>query len=35
MDELDHEFTAQLAGAPQSGWLGQTNDPPDNQLIQT
>lgn len=35
MDELDHEFTTQLAGAPQSGWLGQTNDPADNQLIQT
>jgi hypothetical protein len=35
MDELDREFTTQLAGAPQSGWLGQTIDPPDNQLIQT
>src|SRR5882757_9315636 len=35
MDELDHEFTTQLAGAPQSAWLGQTNDPPGNHLIQT
>jgi 1-acyl-sn-glycerol-3-phosphate acyltransferase len=35
MDELDREFVQQLAGAPQAAWLGETNDPPDNQLIQT
>ncbi|MDB6090213.1 MAG: lysophospholipid acyltransferase [Gammaproteobacteria bacterium] len=35
MDELDREFVQQLAGAPQAAWLVETNDPPDNQLIQT
>jgi 1-acyl-sn-glycerol-3-phosphate acyltransferase len=35
MDELDHEFSEQLAGAPQAAWLGHTSDPPNNHLIQT
>lgn len=35
MEELEREFRAELAGAPQEGWLSQTNDPPDNRLIPT
>lgn len=35
MDELHREFTTQLAGAPQAAWLGETNGPRNNQLIQT
>jgi len=35
MDELEREFTKELAGAPQAAWLGQTSDPPDNHLVQT
>jgi 1-acyl-sn-glycerol-3-phosphate acyltransferase len=35
MEELDREFTRELAGAPQTGWLGETSNPPDHRLIPT
>jgi 1-acyl-sn-glycerol-3-phosphate acyltransferase len=35
MDELEREFAAQLADAPQSGWLGEMNDPQGNHLMHT
>jgi 1-acyl-sn-glycerol-3-phosphate acyltransferase len=35
MEEIEREFTTELAGAPQAAWLGEANDPPDNRLIQT
>ena len=35
MEELEREFTKELAGAPQAAWLGQTSDPPGNRLVQT
>ena len=35
MEELEREFTKELAGAPQAAWLGQTSDPPENRLVQT
>jgi 1-acyl-sn-glycerol-3-phosphate acyltransferase len=36
MEELDREFTRELAGAPQAAWLGETSgDPPDHRLVQT
>jgi 1-acyl-sn-glycerol-3-phosphate acyltransferase len=35
IDELEREYTAELAEAPQNGWLGETSPPPDNSLIQT
>ena len=34
-EELDREFTRELAGAPQNGWLGETGHPPDHRLAQT
>jgi hypothetical protein len=35
LEELEHEYLAELASAPQNSWLGETRAPPDNQLIQT
>jgi 1-acyl-sn-glycerol-3-phosphate acyltransferase len=35
MEELEREFTSELAGALQTGWLGETTDPPDPRLVQT
>jgi hypothetical protein len=35
MEELEREFTRELAGAPQRVWLGETGDHPENRLIQT
>jgi 1-acyl-sn-glycerol-3-phosphate acyltransferase len=35
MKELEDEYLAELAGAPQNHWLGETGAAPDNQLIQT
>jgi 1-acyl-sn-glycerol-3-phosphate acyltransferase len=35
MEELEREFSAQLANAPQCRWLGELNDPPGNQLMHT
>jgi 1-acyl-sn-glycerol-3-phosphate acyltransferase len=35
MEELEREFTKELAGAPQAAWLGETSAPPENRLIQT
>jgi 1-acyl-sn-glycerol-3-phosphate acyltransferase len=35
MEELEQEYLSELAGALQTGWLGETCAPPDNQLIQT
>ncbi|MGH8209549.1 MAG: lysophospholipid acyltransferase family protein [Steroidobacteraceae bacterium] len=35
MVELEREFTTELAGALQAGWLGETRDSPDNQPIPT
>ena len=35
VEELDREFTRELAGAPQETWLGQTSEPPENRLVQT
>ena len=37
MEELEREFTTELAGALQAGWLGETGggDTPDNHLVQT
>jgi 1-acyl-sn-glycerol-3-phosphate acyltransferase len=34
VEELEREFTAELAGAPQALWLGETGDPVENRLIQ-
>jgi 1-acyl-sn-glycerol-3-phosphate acyltransferase len=34
MQELEDEYLAELAGAPQSRWLGETGPAPDNHLIQ-
>ena len=35
MEELEREFRTELAGALQTGWLGETSDPADNRLIPT
>lgn len=35
IQELEREFTRELAGAPQETWLGQTSEPPENRLVQT
>jgi 1-acyl-sn-glycerol-3-phosphate acyltransferase len=35
VEELEREFTKELAGALQCAWLGQTSDPSENRLIQT
>lgn len=35
MEKLELEFTSELAGALQTGWLGETTDPPDHHLVQT
>jgi hypothetical protein len=35
MEELEREFTKELADAPQALWLGETSDPPDNRIVQT
>jgi 1-acyl-sn-glycerol-3-phosphate acyltransferase len=35
MEELEREFTTELAQALQTGWLGETTDPPDHRLVQT
>ena len=35
MEELEREFTRELAGALQGVWLGETSDPPENRLVQT
>jgi 1-acyl-sn-glycerol-3-phosphate acyltransferase len=34
MQELEGEYLAELAGAPQNRWLGETGPAPDNHLIQ-
>jgi 1-acyl-sn-glycerol-3-phosphate acyltransferase len=35
MEELEREFTRELAGALQAAWLGETSVPPGNRLVQT
>jgi 1-acyl-sn-glycerol-3-phosphate acyltransferase len=35
IQELDREFTRELAGAAQEGWLGQTSEASGNRLVQT
>jgi 1-acyl-sn-glycerol-3-phosphate acyltransferase len=35
MEELELEFTRELAGALQTGWLGETTNPPDHHVVQT
>jgi 1-acyl-sn-glycerol-3-phosphate acyltransferase len=35
MEELEQEFSTELAGAPQGGWLGETHAAPHNHLIPT
>jgi 1-acyl-sn-glycerol-3-phosphate acyltransferase len=35
IEELEREFTRELADALQGVWLGETNDPPENRLVQT
>lgn len=34
MEELQREFTAELTGALQNGWLGETSESPENRLVQ-
>jgi 1-acyl-sn-glycerol-3-phosphate acyltransferase len=35
MEELQREFTTELAGSLQDAWLGETREQPENSLIQT
>ena len=35
MEELEREFRAELADAPQNFWLGETLHPPDHPVVQT